>query len=252
MHPRPGAGADLVAFATPILINMANRPDRLRDSLDELRRVTGRAIEPGRELHLLRPERFDDAGGFANPGFRSNLDAHLRAARWAAATGQERVLILEDDVGFRPDWVRHGPALLAELADRPWHLASLGYLDTWGEAPTGPNGWVRFGGKVNGAHAYLLHRSAHEAWIAHLEAIAVGTPGDDLQGPMPSDGALNTFAWLDPDHIRLLAVPNQAGTRPTRSDITPGLVDRLPIVADVVERLRQLRRRRGTSVVNYR
>ena len=112
---------------------------------------------------------------------------------------------------------------------------------------------MRFSEQVNGAHAYLVHHSAYDSWIRHLEAVADGTPGDDLQGPIPSDGAINTFCWVNPDAIRLVAVPNLAGTRPTRSDITPSAIDRVPMLSDLAERLRAWRRRRhGSKVANYK
>lgn len=272
MNRRAEPGSDITSFATPILINMLNRPVRLADSLAELSQAAGRvlvahdgsdAAAPGghggdtpADVQLIRPRRFEDRGGFVNRGFRSNLDAHLQAARLAKSSGVERALILEDDLSFSSAWSSYGAALLDDLDHRDWHLASLGYLDVWKEAPgldtDLPYGWVRFSGRVNGAQAYFLHHRAFDWWIDHLEAIAVGVPGDDLQGPMASDGAINTFAWTRPEVIRLLAVPNMVGTRPTRSDITPGTLDRLPVVGDLVERLRIIRRRRsGASTTNF-
>jgi glycosyl transferase, family 25 len=263
---------DVLDFAAPVLINMADRPERLADSLADLSAAVGRPIRAGRDVHLIRPVRFADPGPFANAGFRSNTHSHLRAAQWARAEGHERLLVMEDDVAFCPSWPVWGPRLLADLAGRPWHLASLGYRDAWGEAPTVPDepladlggegvvepepaggiGWARFSGQVLGAHAYLLHSSAYDAWIEHLEAVLDGTPGDDLQGPMPSDGAINTFFWMDPDRIRLLAVPIAVGTRATRSDITPALVDRIPVVGPVAEVGRRWYRRiRPQSSINY-
>ena len=248
---------DLIEFASLALINMANRPERLQESLSELGAVAGREVQAGVDVHLIRPKQFDDAGGFTNPAFRSNLDAHLQAARWAKETGADRVLVLEDDVSFGSDWLRHGPRLLTELAGREWHMANIGYLDVWNEAAQAgadsAAGWVRFTGRVNGAHAYLINHTGYDRWNEHLEVIATGTTGDDLRGPMSSDGAMNTFSWVDADVIRLLAVPNMVGTRPTKSDITPSQVDRFPVIGDAAERLRAWRRRRyGSTVANYK
>lgn len=246
---------DLVSFAKPILINMENRPERLRDSMAELSDAVGRPLNVGAEVELIRPKIFDDAAGFTNAGFRSNFDAHLRAAYWARDTDADRVLVLEDDLSFGPGWPIHGVELLERLETENWQLASLGYLDAWGEAPKVESDvrphWVHFTGRVNGAHSYFLHRSGIEAWIEHLEAVVSGTPGDQLQGPMASDGAINTFAWVNPHVVRLLAVPNMVGTRPTRSDITPAPVDRLPVLGGLAEQLRSLRRRYGAKATNF-
>ncbi len=267
MAQSASAGVDLASFAHPILINLPERSERLADSVAELSKASGRPIEVGRDAEVINPARFAQAGGFANPAYRSNLDAHLRAARWARESGHERVLVLEDDVAFGPVWSTWAPGLLEQLSDRPWLLANLGYLDAWGEAPVRPDvalpgsesfrprgvGWARFDGRVNGSHAYFLHETILDDWIDHLEAVLTGTPGDNLRGPMSSDGAINTFFWIDPDRIRLVVTPNVAGTRPTRSDITPGPVDRLPVVGEVAEAIRRWSRRRSReSAINYR
>lgn len=238
---------DLLVFASAALINLDDRPDRLADTLAALSEALGRPIEAGRDVHLIRPIRYADPAGFVKAGYRSNTHAHLQAARWAQELGHERLLVLEDDVAFGPEWQQWGPGLLADLEGRCWHLASLGYRDEWGEAPRrldgGEAGWVRFSGQVLGAHAYLLHRTAYDEWIAHLETVLEGEPGDDLQGPMPSDGAINTFFWMGEDRVRLLAVPTVVGTRATRSDIDPSFLDRLPVVGALAEVARRWHRR---------
>ncbi len=253
MVPSTGSSIDLASFAQPILINLADRPARLADSLDELSTVADRSVTVDDDVHLIRPVRFADAAGFTRPGFRSNLDAHLRAAQWGRDQGLDRILVLEDDLAFSDRWAEWGPDLLAELDDRPWDIASLGYLDSYREAPKGPEGsWVRFDGQVNGSHAYLVNGPALNGWIDHLTSVFHGRPGDDLQGPMPSDGAINTFTWVDPNRVRLLAVPNLVGTRPTRSDITPNPIDRIPVVSDLAEELRRrLSSRRADRAINF-
>lgn len=261
------AGVDLASFARPIVINLPERTGRLADALTELSGASGRPVEVGDDVEVIHPARFTEPGGFANPAYRSNLDAHLRAACLARALGREQVLVVEDDLAFNPLWSTWGAGLLASLADQPWQIANLGYLDEWGEAPTEPDqalpgslavnldgiGLARFTGRINGSHAYLLHHSVLDAWIDHLTTILHGEPGDDLRGPMSSDGAINTYFWIHHEQVRLVATPNLVGTRPTRSDITPGRLDRLPLVGDAVEVARRLnRRRQRASVINYR
>ncbi len=250
---------DLVQFAKPVLINMVNRPGRLRDSLIEISQAAGRRLDAGSDVHIIRPRKFDHPAGFTNCGFRSNLDAHLQVVEWANEQGHERILVMEDDLAFNPQWVHHRCGLIEDLSNQEWQLASLGYFDIWNEVPDAdaldPNrssGWIEFSKRTNGAHAYFLHHSAYDRWIDHLQAISVGTPGDDLQGPIASDGAINTFGWVYPEIIRLLALPNMVGTRPTASDITPSPVDRLPLVRTVSEHIRKWRRdRHGANVTNY-
>ena len=233
---------DIATIADIALINLPERTDRLDHALSELARCAGRLLEPGRDLRLIRPQRFDDAGGFLNPGYRSCLMAHLEAAESAGTETDRLLLVLEDDVTFEPRWPELQHRALAHLAEQPWHLANIGYEGPPVEEPDG-NGmrWARFRGEVIGAQAYLVHPGFLPTWIAHLRAIATGSPGDDLRGPMGPDGALNTITWCDPSVVRMMAVPSMAGQRSFRSDITPSRYDRIPLARPALQALRSAR-----------
>jgi hypothetical protein len=265
---RAGAEA-LVDTAFTVLINLPRRTDRFRATMRELDRVTGRRLHVGEDLELLRPPTFDEAAGFINPAYRSCLHAHLEAARLGQASGADRVLVLEDDVTFHPAWDHLESRALAELAGTDWDIANLGWesatepadldsphvplVDDAGEgadrsaenragrAGAGDDVWQRFRGELIGSHAYLLTGRFLPTWIAHLEAIAHGVPGDDLRGPMAPDGALNTITWVDTSVVRLRAVPSLAGQRPSRSDVNTRWIDRVPLARAGATTLRSAR-----------
>ncbi len=233
----------LLSFAFPILINLPDRKDRLRDSLRELEKLAGEPVEAGVGFHLLRPPTFTDAGGFVNAGFRSCLHAHLEAARFARDHGLERVLILEDDIAFGSSWVRRQQQVLTDLEGFDWDIVNLGYLDGPGAPTANPEfSWERFTGEVIGCHAYLVTGAFLPHWIDHLEAIASGVPGDHLQGPMSPDGALNTITWLAPETRRFLANPSLVDQRASRSDINTRAIDRVRFLRPLIERIRRMRR----------
>lgn len=119
---------ELLAYASTVLINLPTRHDRLRDSMDELRRLAVREIAIGSEIEIIRPRRFEQEGGFASTAHRSRLDAHLQAALWARGRGVERLLVLEDDFRFDPRWSDLGPRMLAELHETDWDIANLGFI----------------------------------------------------------------------------------------------------------------------------
>jgi hypothetical protein len=237
--------SDLFEIGTVVLINMENRTDRLRDTL----RALDRHVRPGvtaDDIHLLRPPRFEDPAGFSSTAYRSCLHAHLQAAEMAASRGWPALVVLEDDVHFLDTWTAHGADLLAALERTPHDLVMLGYQDDLGHvAATEPDvsdaHWQRFDGEVTGSHAYIVNERYLGTWIEHLRAIATGTPGDDVRGPMGPDGAINTASWAEPETIRLIPRPNLVAQRPSRSDINTGKYDRIGILRPIATAARRAR-----------
>jgi len=93
-----------------ILINLEHRTDRLKDSIEALASGMGRSVDDN--VYILRPRKFEEAGGFINAGYRSCLDSHLRAA-------QEKPYWIENSKGITgsqayivrgamlPRWIEH-------------------------------------------------------------------------------------------------------------------------------------------------
>jgi hypothetical protein len=225
-----------------MLINMPDRTDRLKVAMRELSRLADREMQVGEDVDLIVPRRFDDAGGFINAAYRSCLDSHLQAARHGLASGDDWVLVFEDDFTFDRRWLTIEHEALSYLRDNEWDLASLGYIraELRPSSPGVAFEWQRFSGELAGSHAYLLHQRFLPTWIDHLEAIAVGQPGDDLQGPMAPDGATNTITWRKPEVVRLVAAPCMFSDRPSRSDLMPSRLDRTPVLRHGIGVLRQV------------
>ena len=65
---------------------------------------------------------------------------------------------------------------------------------------------------------------------------------------MAADGALAWFRRAHPEIRTLMASPSVAGQRPSRSDLSPHLVDRIPVVRHAAGVFRSWRRRKGHVV----
>ncbi|MGF1595805.1 MAG: hypothetical protein ACFCVK_02580 [Acidimicrobiales bacterium] len=228
--------SDLLTYAHPIVINLPEREDALRRTVHALTTISGRRLARGADVEVVRPRRFNHAGGFADVAVRSRLDAHLQAALWAERHDMDRVLVLEDDVVFSHRWAEIGPEVLSDLVAMDWDLASLGPdlpVDALpGREDDAERGgrWTRVGAITgDGSHAYLLSRQFLDPWIDHLAAVTVGRPGDEIQGPMGPGEAMSTITRISPWTKRYVATPPVVA-RSAPPAPRPSLVSRLPLI----------------------
>ena len=242
----------LTVFDRTEIVNLPERRDRRRQTERELRRQFP-AADIDERVRFFRAIRPETAGPFQNRGVHGAFLSTLEILRSAAADDLGAVLMMQDDVRFTKTYREAAPALLAELDHDRWDLVQLGYHDPWGSTtpppPGSPPTFVELTGPVIGAHCIGFRRSVYQPLIEHLETVLGGTPGDDLRGPMPIDGAFNTFVQCTPGIRRLAPVPSLVGQRSSRSDIRPKRHDRIPALRPVLdagrvglERLRDLRR----------
>lgn len=227
----------LTSFDRTFVINLAERRDRRRQTLRELRRHFS-PVSVDERVAFHEAVRPDDAGPFRSVGARGVFLSNLEILKMAARDGLESVLVMEDDVRFTSAFRAHSSWLLDELARRHWDLLHIGYLDRSGvmaqHDERGPV-LVDFAGQVSGAQCIGFRRSVFEPLIDHLETILAGEPGDRLRGPMPIDGAFNTFKWCHPEMRRLVPVPLLVDQRSSRSDITPKRHDRIGLLRPVLD-----------------
>ena len=251
------------------VINLPKRTDRRSQVVAELERHAGSAVVLDR-VEIFPAVTATDAGNFASPGIRGCFESHLAVLRAAQEAGHERVLVVEDDLAFNAQAVAALPVVADLLDGCSWDMVSLGVLhpegftfgpddhqrtvtaayDGW-TAPTDDAGEIvagsadgvhlrRYRGGHIGAHCMLYNGAVLPSLIAHLERCAAGTPGDHLFGPIPVDGAFNTFAWTH-DVERLVVWPTLAGQRSSRSDITPGRFDRITALRPLLDSVRARR-----------
>lgn len=231
------------------VINLRERADRRREVDIQLRRI-GLSLDHPR-VTLFPATRFDEAGPFPSLGARGCFDSHLSVLQRHLDSGDDRAIVLEDDVDFIADIVQQLPRVISALKQesdwqmlysvRPMQPAPGDDLAAGGVlcrvAPEQPVVMLHFLG---------ISREFAECAVPMLEAIRAREPGDPAGGPMHVDGALNWVRKAHPDVKVVATLQPLAIQRSSRSDIADlKFYDRIPVLRELVGLLRGLRRRQG-------
>ena len=237
------AGYSGFAGPTIYVINLADRADRRAEMAEQLSRIgLGFNSAAVRLFDAVRPA---DTGFFPSIGSRGCFMSHLGVLEDAAATGLHKILILEDDLNFSPDFAQRSERLAARIAAPDWgifygghqvagHLSALN-----GAADLNPKEPVQI------THFIALQGPSINAAAAYLAAMLLRPSGDADGGPMHLDGAYSWFRREHP-HVRTwIAVPPLGYQRASRTDIHAlRWFDKMRAVRDVASVLRRLRNRR--------
>ncbi|MGB3310638.1 MAG: glycosyltransferase family 25 protein [Nodosilinea sp.] len=217
-------------FDRVYVLNLPERRDRRNDMVKELNRV-GLPLTPGK-VEIFAAIRPADPGSFEGIGFRGCYLSHLEMFKQARDAGAKNLLILEDDLQFRPDFCDHEDAVLQELINQDWDTVQFSYMADWAD----PNAEISFpllqpfAGEVIGTHFHAINGKMLQPMIDFFELLLSRPAGHPDGGPMPPDGALNVIKWQHPEMNRLLAMPVLGTQRSSRSDVTPSWYDHLPVV----------------------
>jgi glycosyl transferase, family 25 len=225
------------------LINLQERRDRQRSARKELGRI-GWRLGPG-GVTLYTATRFSDRGQFPSPSIRGCFTSHSDCLKDALTHGRPNVLMLEDDVTFATAFPILLPSILSQLETLDWDLCYFGHEDTGDIAKANTRTQeIRlcpYAGELRTTHFYLVNGRILERLTTHFDRLASGTPGDPHYGPMPVDGAINTFRLLNKEIKTLISDPKLGWQRPSRSDITPRFFDRLEYLRPAVDALRHIK-----------
>lgn len=241
------------------VLNLPSRPDRRREMTAELDRV-GLSVEPGK-VEFFDALRFDQDGGFPSVGARGCFASHLSILRRARDLRLRNVCVIEDDQNFLPRFGADQGALLEQLSAAEWGMAHFGYripmVDTNAETlalgrllattPVGRPERAAFYAIEPYEHVlttafYGVNGPILERVIGCLEGIMSRPAGHPEGGPMHVDGAYNTFRLANPDVPACVATPVCSEERPSRSDVTPGRLDRVAILRPMVQAARSAKR----------
>lgn len=218
------------------IINLPERADRRRQMQRQLRKLGLSLQHPLVEVFpACRPA---EALDWPTLGTRGCFISHYEVIRAAQARGYQRILVLEDDCDFVDDVASHWPRLMQALAGREWDVAYPGHPQSSGEGATG---WRPLSGPMQLAHCYLVHGRVMPALLAFLEAVMARPAGHPLGGPQHYDGALNMFYAQHPEVGVLLAEPCVAFQRRSRSDISTGRLDTVPVLGRLIAWYRVVR-----------
>jgi hypothetical protein len=227
-------------FDSVYVINLLHRTDRRRDMTSALKHVGWDSSA----AKLVWFPAIDPrtAAGFASAGARGAYLSHLAVLNMARNAGHRRVLVLEDDCNFAPDFQGRQRRLAESLDSTPWGIAYLGHresvsgvaeLEVWDP-----------GRSVPLLHCYAVDGKVLRQLTSYLEAILLRQPGSPDGGPMFPDAALSWFRRHHPQVQTVLAAPPLASQRSSRSDITMRWFDRVPVLRDAAEMVREHRRQR--------
>ena len=238
----PRSVEDLLATLGPIVvINLPFRADRRSEFAAQLHRFGLSFDHPQvRIFDAVRPDAPDE---FPSIGARGCFLSHLGILRAAVATGQDQILICEDDLDFTPNCLAQLPSLMASLKTDDWSIFYGGYGETPLGKTTAPD-LLRLNSDqgVSCTHFYAIRGSAIADLKNYLEAMLERPSGDPQGGPMHYDGALSWFRKEHPHHITLAAVPPIGVQRASRTDIHAlRWFDRWPIVRSLAGLLRRAR-----------
>lgn len=225
------------------IINLASREDRKREMAQQLKNI-GLSFElPNVELFpAVRPENAD---GFPSVGARGCFMSHLGILRSAKMAGHSRILILEDDLDFVPDFSLRIDDTLHNLKQQAWSVFYGGYVLLSSKAqPKEIITIIKAEEPVRTTHFLAIQGNAIAELVECLEAMLARPAGHKDGGPMHVDGAYGLFRRKHPNHITIIAQPELGHQRPSRTDIHDlNWYDRVAGVRDLVQWLRKLKRK---------
>jgi hypothetical protein len=231
-------------FQRIYVINLPQRRDRRREMARQLKRIgTGFGSAGVRLFEAVRPQTQDD---FPSIGARGAFLSHLRVLKDASAQQLQRILILEDDLDFVPDFSTRIGAVVDELKREDWSMFYAGYVLPDSLQLQSSQALVHADPslRIQTAHFVGFRGPAIDEAISYLETLLTRPGGDSRGGPMHVDGAYSWFRQASPHRITLLATPQLGFQRSSRSDICDlRWFDRVPGVRHTIAGLRQLRNR---------
>lgn len=221
------------------IINLAERSDRRRRITRELERI-GLPLTPGR-VEIFPGIRKAAAEGFPSPGYHGCFLSHRGLFALGASCGAARVLVLEDDVVFHPDFKQREQQAVAELRAQPdWGLVHFGY-EAEGVAPG--RGLLPSPRTIVGSHFYAVNGpvlAPMRQWYDDSLSRPAGHPQGSRISP---DGTMNHFRWAHPEVRAFVHAPILGRQWNSASDLANRhWIDRVPLLGGALRAAAQLLR----------
>ncbi len=236
---RSEASVLLSHFEHISIINLPDRADRRKEMESELRQL-GSTPKAGlvEFFPALRATAKDDWPSF---GARGCFLSHYTVLKQARERGLRNILVLEDDCEFAQLLVEIQRNIVKTLSETPWDFVHLGHSER--PAATETPALVRWYGPVMCTHLYAVNHAVLDRLVTFLEQVMQRPEGHPEGGPQHYDGALAMFRAQNEDLVTLLAAPNLARQRSSRSDIHGRWFDQVPGLRAAVNGLRKVSRR---------
>ena len=152
----------------------------------------------------------------------------------------ERLLIIEDDLFFYPEFTKLEQKIVTLLQQKPWGMVYLGHFIP--PKALSDNLLQEYLDPILCSHLVGFHQSTFNELISHLKAILKREAGDPAGGPMHIDGAYNHFREKNREFKTLVINPSLGTQRSSRSDVAPlRWFDRIPILNSFFNFLRNFK-----------
>jgi hypothetical protein len=225
-------------FEQLYLINLPERHDRRVSAIRELKSVGTTTDCPNLEIFAaIKPA---EAGEFPSIGALGCVLSHLAILKTAQKRQLANVLIMEDDVGFSPYFIKHQAEILEQVAQQQWDFLYLGHVRP-SHRPVNPEQspveWQPQPGTVplSTTHCVAIKGAMFAPLIDLIDQAITRPLGHPQGGPMNIDGLYSTFREQHPEVITLIAQPCLALQCSSPSDLAgvKWWFDRLPIFRQV-------------------
>lgn len=216
-------------------INLPSRGDRRQLLVKEMV-AAGMPLTPAK-IEIFPAIRPDTAAGFPGIGVHGCFLSHLAILKQARADGLANVLVIEDDLSIDERFAAAQHLLVEQLQQTEWDFVYLGHVEALAAASPAVTLQPYFE-RVMMTHFYAVNARIFDRLIAFLEAAQQRPAGHPDGGPMYIDGAYSFFRAHNPDVVTLLASPSLGWQRSSRSDLTPGWIDRMPVLAQLADLVR--------------
>ena len=220
-------------FELIYVINLPERLDRRREMQQQLKLAALKA-------DFFPATRVSEAGDWPSVGARGCYQSHLAILKEALQSQAHRVMVLEDDLDFSPRLKMFETELLDKIALSDWDILYLGHVEPLPDQNRLE--LVPSSGPIMTAHFYAVNARILQRLVTFLELVQSRPAGDPLGGPQHYDGALWMFRQQNPDVKAVIVLPSLGFQRSSRSDICVGWYDRIPLIPNILNSARRLRR----------
>jgi len=219
-------------FGGAFVINLKERTDRRRAAEAEFRKLGWKGVE------VFPAFKFEEAAGFPFSSWRGCFHSHLGCLKAAHNSKLDSVLIFEDDIALSSRIPFFTPQIVSVLDETEWDLVYFGHAPGDIAHASRNTSGVTFvdagSNEIHETHFYAVNKRIIPRLIEHFYRNAETVPHDGNFGPMPVDGAYNTFRRFNSDVITLVTNPKLGWQRPSRSDISPKKIDGIRLLRPIL------------------
>lgn len=225
-------------FDRAYIVNLEDRLDRRKEVIQEFGHL-GINV-PNERVRFYDAKRLTERGEFPDVGTRGNFTSHRNVLELASKDKLRNVLVFEDDISFRDVEPGVEDRIVTRLARDAWDVVYFGYLLPSVAGVEGP--LAEYPSNVMGAHFYAINGTFIDPLLQFMNRCETRPAGHPDGGPMTADGALNHIRLQIPDVRVLLAVPNLAHQRSSRTDVHPTpIFDRIAVLQPLIRGARAIK-----------